>query len=134
MLNIFPNILFLGILAPTLLRLLVGGIFIEFGYSKLTKDKNHKIETFEKSGLKPGKFFVWFFGLLEIIIGLGLVFGIYTQCLALIGALVMLGAIYLKKQNPEGCVNTKMYFFILFVILISLILTGAGALAFDIGL
>ncbi len=134
MLNIFPNILFLGILAPMMLRILVGAIFIEFGYSKITQDKKIKIDFFEKVGLKPGIFYVWFLGLAEIIIGSALILGVLTQVVALAGSLIMLGVIYLKTKLPEGLANSKMYYFMIFVILISLILTGAGAFAVDVGL
>ena len=89
---------------------------------------------FEKSGLKPGIFFIWFLGLLEIIIGLSLFLGIGTQLGALLGAIILFGTIILKKRNPDICMSSKMYLFVLSVILISLILTGAGAFAFDIGL
>lgn len=113
---------------------MVGGIFTYWGYSKLTKGKEIKTELFTKAGFKNPKGITVIMGILESVIGLGLIFGIYTQLFALLGAVIMVFAIKFKNKFPENMAESKLFYFTLFVILISLILTGAGGLAFDIGL
>lgn len=121
--------------APTIIRLALGLTFIWFGYSKLTKDRASKIVFFESLKLKPGTFFVWFFGLIEIIAGAFLMLGYAAQIAAIVTSLISLSAFLIKHLKPESNLKeSKLTYLLLLAISLSLLLTGAGAFAFDIPL
>ncbi len=135
MLNTFPHLLVYSFAAPTIIRIVAGLAFVWFGYDKLTKGKEAKRVFFESINLKPGIFFVWFFGLLEIIAGGLLVLGYATQIASIITTLISLGAFLIKQFKPaSGLHESKLCYLLLFAISLSLLLTGAGAYAFDIPL
>ncbi len=68
------------------------------------------------------------------LIGIGLFFGIYTQLAAIFGAIVTVKLIVYKNLYPAFVPLTRISSALLLVICISLILTGAGAFAFDLPL
>lgn len=131
MLNPFPSVLAWGMLAPFLIRLVVGLYFVEFGFSKLKEDRIKKASFFESIGLKPGSFFVSLVGLVEFVAGLALIAGIYTQIFALITGLISIVAFLLSRKYTNQFANPSSVFFLLFVMSITLFLTGAGFYAFD---
>lgn len=134
MLNTFPILLAFGLLAPFILRMALGFIFINFGYSKITRQKAEKTILFESIGLRPGVYYVWIIGLLEIVIGVLLVAGLFTQIAALLAMLILVAAMRLKKTNGGSFESTTGYLFLCFIIALSLIFSGAGFLAFDLPL
>lgn len=135
MLNTFPWFLTYSFSAPLLVRLALGLTFLYFGYHKLVKEKGHKANFFESLGLKPGKYYVAAFGFIEFFAGLLLVVGLFTQIAAIITAIISLGCLWIKKFKKEVNLDTSsLTFFILLLISLSLILSGAGAMAFDVPL
>lgn len=134
MLNPFPFLLSLSFFAPTILRIALGLLFVVFGVKKLTKQKSEKSEFFEKIGLRPGHIFTAIFGVIELTAGILLIIGLYTQIAAIVAAVISFGAFYIKARQSELLPESKSYYFVLFVIGVSLALTGAGALAFDLPL
>lgn len=134
MLNPFPDLLAFGLLAPLLLRLALGVIFFGFGWSKLKKDRERKAMFFETLELKPGAYYTVAFGLIELAAGILLVIGLYTQIAALAALLISIAAYRLKGKYPEKFQNDRCFFFLLIVIALSLLFSGAGFLAFDLPL
>lgn len=134
MLNTFPNLLILGILAPTILRVTAGLIFARFGLLKLTKDKQSKIIFFETIGLKPAIFWLWTVALIEIISGLFIFAGFLTQISSIVAGIIMFISIVIKIIKPKVLPNTLDFYILFFVVFISLIITGAGLFAFDMPL
>jgi putative oxidoreductase len=134
MLNTFPTLLAFGLIAPFLLRVSVGLVMIEFGYSKITKQKQDKSSMFESLGMKPGIYYAYAFGLIEIAIGLALVVGIFTQIASLLSAIICTLAILVKRRNGENVKSSFGFLILCLVISLSLIFSGAGFLAFDIPL
>ena len=134
MLNPLPSLLSLGFFAPTILRIVLGLLFVVFGINKLTKQKTEKSKFFEKMGLRPGYIFTAVFGAIELAAGVLLIIGLYTQIAAITAAVISFGAFYTKSRQIELLPESKSYYFILFAISVSLALTGAGALAFDLPL
>jgi len=130
-LNPFPSLLLYAFYAPFLLRLIVAVVFIEFGFAKLTKDKSAKAEFFEKIGLKPGATYVIVFGAIELLAGAMLLVGFYTQIAALVAGLILLATMIIKAKHADYLASPARYYFILFVICLSLLMTGAGAFALD---
>lgn len=131
MLNIFPTLLGFGILSPFILRIALGLVMLDFGYSKVTKLKKEKDSMFESLGLKPGIYYVYAIGILEILIGLALIFGIATQLAGLFSAIISILAILIKKRGHEKIKSSFGFLTLCLVISLSLILTGAGFMAFD---
>lgn len=131
MLNTFPSLLAWGMLAPLIIRIVVGLYFLEFGYSKLKGDRAKKATMFESVGLRPGNFFVAVVGLLELAVGVFLIAGAYTQIAAIVAGVISILAVLLKKKYPDSFANSSGVFFLLFVMSLSLLLTGAGFYSMD---
>ena len=114
MFSIFPPLLTFSSIAPLLLRLTLGVVFVLWAYRKIKINKYQAI--------------------LEGIIGVLLVFGFITQ-LASLFATIILGIRLVKKIKEKAFLTDGVnYYLILFVISISLIFTGAGFLALDLPL
>lgn len=134
MLNPFPDLLAFGLVAPLMVRLITGAIFLEFGWKNLTKNRQKKAGLFDLIGLHPGIRYGLFFSSLELIIGVLFVIGLFTQVAALIAALISLTSCLLKRKYPERFGNTLLFFCLLFFVSLSLLFSGAGFWAFDIPL
>lgn len=119
MFSLFPNLLALEGFAPFLLRLTIGAVFALWAYGKLKKRASS-----QDTGL----------GVVEAIIALGLILGSYTQ-LAALAAAVILGARLVQKIQKKAFLTDGInYYLILFIISVTLLLTGPGFLAFDLPL
>lgn len=71
---------------------------------------------------------VWFvFGVLMIV-------GLFTQIDAIVLGLVSLGSIFGKMKNGSFAKESKTFYFVIFIICLSLLFSGAGFLAFDLPL
>lgn len=134
MLNIFPDLLAFGLVAPVLLRVSLGVIFLNFGWRKLTNDREQKAALFETLGLRPGAQYARAVGIIELLAGICLIVGFLTQIAALVTLIISIGAYYLKGKQPNQIENSKRFFFLLFVISLSLLFSGAGFFAFDLPL
>ena len=134
MLNPFPELLNYALLAPFLLRVVLGLIFLDVGMLKFRSEKGRWLATFEALGIRPADFFVPVYGFLQIAGGLMLLLGLWTQVAAL--AFVIFTGIELYIEWAEGDVLKRdlTFYLLVFVISLSLLLTGAGAYAFDIPL
>lgn len=118
-LSIFPGLYNYREYAPLLLRASVGLVFLSDGWQDLKK----------KGGIKLLNILI---GTLKIVSGVALIFGIYTQLWAGVAALLSLFNITLSLG--DGNWQKLKYYLIIFVILISLILSGPGLYAIDLPL
>ncbi len=119
MLSIFPTLLMLDGFAPLLLRLTLGIVFMLWARDKVR----------QKSSLKNKQI-----GVIEIIIGILLIIGYITQIAAL-AAVILLGIRLIQKIKDKAFFTDGVnYYFILFMIALSLLLTGPGFIAFDLPL
>ena len=134
MLSIFPFLLTYQLVAPLILRLTLGAIFVDFGWAKLGRQKTEKVAFFETIGLKPGITYVWLIALIEIATGLLLIAGFLTQIVALIAGIIMIISIVLKKKYPTSFESSSCFLIVCMVIALSLLLTGPGFFAFDLPL
>ena len=117
MLNPFPELLYLSLLAPFLLRIVLGITFIYFGYERLAKKKEEK----------P-------LAIVKMAVGILFVLGLFTQVVSLV-ALCILGFRLVQKIRHKAFLTAGVnYYLILFVIALSLLFTGAGAWAMDLPL
>ncbi len=134
MLNIFPELLAYGLLATFILRITIGYIFIAFGYRKIISERKEGALFFEKLGFKPGIAWVWLIGLIELLGGIAIFVGVYTQIVAMVLALIMLIAVFLKIKNKDAFPNALAFYVLIFIVTLSLLFTGAGLFAIDLPL
>ena len=132
MLSLFPQVLFLSPLAVTLLRIASALVFLSMAWTHLKRRK----ELGEVDFIVVGRG-VWIpilTAVFELLIAGGLLFGIYTQAAALLGALGALKSFIWKRRYSMFLPTSRIASALLFVICVSLIFMGAGAFAFDLPL
>lgn len=136
MLSVFPNLFNYSGLAPFILRVALGVIFIAHGYPKLFKNFSGTAQFFESIGLKPAKYLTIIVGISEFFGGIALILGFLTQIAAILIAITMFVAIvYVKKiKFKKGLVDGYELDLILFASALALIFLGPGAFAIDLPL
>ena len=132
--TIFPSFLTLSFFGPTLLRLALGVVFVDFGRHTLGKGRAQHGALFEALGLKQHRHYVTALGVIEIISGIMLIIGLYTQLAVLVTLVLSLLAYYLKGKHGQHIEQRRHLFFLTAIISLSLLISGAGALAFDLPL
>lgn len=134
MLNVFPEVLVYSLFAPFILRLALGFIFIRFGALSLSSERYRLIDACEKVSLRPAKVFASIFALFEIVVGIALVLGIYTQVGALVASVISLTLIVTKLRGTPFGSEGVLFDLLLLSVSLSLIFSGAGFIAFDLPL
>lgn len=134
MLNPFPELLAYSMLAPFILRVILGFIFIDLGILKFREEKKRWQESFETLGLRPATLFVPLYALIQVLGGLLLLVGLWTQVAALVFVISTGIELYIEWSAREVLKRDMVFYLLLFVISLSLLLTGAGAYAIDIPL
>lgn len=134
MLNPFPELLNYALLAPLLLRLVVGLIYVDLGFLKFKSEKPRWITSFEALGLRPADLFVTLYAALQVIGGIMLLVGLYTQIAALFFVLSTGAELYVEWKMKEVLKRDMVFYLLVFVISLSLLFTGAGAYAIDLPL
>jgi uncharacterized membrane protein YphA (DoxX/SURF4 family) len=134
MLNPFPSLLTYATLAPFILRLVLAFICLDLGLLKFGKEKARWIASFEALHLKPADFWVKVIGLINIVGAVMLFVGLYTQIAAL--AFVILFGLEFYIEYKDGSILRRdlTFYLLVLAIAVSLLLSGAGAYAFDIPL
>src|SRR3989344_5815999 len=134
MLNPFPDLLTFSLLAPLILRVVIGFIFVDLGFLKFKSEKERWLSSFEALGIKPADLFVPLYAVVQIVGGLMLILGFWTQVAALIFVLSTGVELYTEWKMREVLKRDLVFYLLLFTISLSLLLTGAGAYAIDIPL
>ncbi len=133
MLNIFPELITFVLFAPLLLRVVVGSYFLYWGIEFLKKDRYADCATslrVERASL--GILFIWYVSFFEIIVGAFLITGFLPQAAAIGGMLIAGKLYYLQRTYPSVAKNERATYILIFVVCLSLLLSGAGVLAIDI--
>jgi uncharacterized membrane protein YphA (DoxX/SURF4 family) len=128
MLNIFP-IMFLSLIAHTILRVFAGVLLMYLGATHGSKEKRTALSL---------RFNNRFFGgatttliiIIEVVSGGMLILGFLTQLAALCVLLLSLFFLLLRKKYV-GLIPPPVFFILLFAVALSLFITGAGAFAID---
>ena len=120
MLSVFPYLLTWSQVSPVLIRLTLAAVLLLWSY-----------RGFRDSGDSTKKKVL---GVIGGIAGILLVIGLYTQIATLIAILILGSCIIKKIQKREFLTNGVNYYLILFILAVSLLLTGPGFWAFDIAL
>ncbi len=134
MLNTFPSLLTFSLLAPLILRVVLGLIFVNLGYLELTSEKKRWAAFFETVHFKPATFFVILVGLVEIIGGVFLIAGFLTQISALVFSIITFGEFYAEYREETLLKRDIIFYLLIFAISLSLLLSGAGIFALDLPL
>ena len=134
MLNPFPDLLTYSLLAPLILRVAAGLIFIDLGVLLFKNEK--ELWTVSLSALKIPRpqIAIKVLGCVEIIGGLMLIVGFYTQIAALVLALLTFAEAYIEYKEPVFLKRNFVFYFMLLAITLSLLFSGAGAFAIDLPL
>ena len=130
--NIFPELFAYSLIAPLVLRIALGFIFLNLGYLKLGKEKPGWISSLNILGIKPAGFFTGLLGIAEIVGGLLLLAGAYTQLVALVLAVISISELLVEYKEESILKRDLPFYLLIAVICISLLLTGAGLYAIDI--
>ena len=133
MLNPFPDLLYLSLLAPTILRLALGSVFFLEGYRRIFLNRERFIALFSERWPLYGTQLLWLYGILELGIGVFLVLGLYTQVAALLSLFIVASAIFVH-HGSLFFVRGKVLHLLILAISVSLFMTGAGQFAFDLPL
>ena len=128
----FPSLLMYNFFAPTLLRVAAAIIFAYLAYRHFKNRDEIARMRFPIVG--QGAWIAWCAVLAEVALALALFFGYYTQFAAIVGALSALKHIIWRGKYPNFFWLTHSAAFLLLVIMLSLLLTSAGAFAFDLPL
>lgn len=132
MLNPFPDLLTYGFFAPTLLRAAAGLVFAYVAMAHWRRREELAAMRYPLVG--GGMWVVWLAVLIEGAVALGLLLGYGTQVAALVGALASLKFFIWKRRYPRAVPLSRIASALLIIICLSLLLTGSGAVAFDIRL
>ncbi len=119
MLSLFPSLLSFELLAPFLLRLTLGAILLHWAYGRIKRRQAPHTTTL---------------GLVEGVLGIFLVIGLFTQLAALVALIIFLVYLIQKIRTKSFFTDGVNYYFLLFIISLSLIFLGAGAFAIDMPL
>lgn len=134
MLNVFPELLNYSFMAPTVIRIAVGALFIILGYEKYTTHKERLSVFLNSIRINPSKTIVQFLGGVEIAIGILLIVGAVTQIAALIALIISFVSLVLTLREPDLQLRRPTVYILTMAICFSLLLTGAGFLAIDLPL
>ena len=132
MFNPFPQLLTYSYFAPTLLRVVAAGVFAYVVWVQMVR--RDEIAATRYPIIGGGGWVVWVAVLWESIVALGLLLGYYTQIIAILGAIVALKIFIWKRWCPALFPLSHIASLLLFCIMLSLLLSGAGAYAFDLRL
>ncbi|MBI2086760.1 MAG: DoxX family protein [Candidatus Zambryskibacteria bacterium] len=134
MLSLFPDLLNYSFLAPFILRVVIGLIFIDLGFLIFKSEKKRWVASFETLGLHPVSFFVPLYGVLQTVGGILLLIGLWTQAAALAFAILTGVELYIEWRAREVLKRDIVFYILIFAASVSLLLTGPGAYAIDLPL
>lgn len=133
MLSVFPNLLDFQFFGPFILRIVLGMILIVSSLD-LVESKKIFAKLFGEARKKIADIFAWVFCGLKAVSGILIFAGLFTQPAA-IGAMLVLGFYLVVSPYAEmPGQSRKVLHLVLFAIALSLLLTGPGAMAFDMPL
>lgn len=133
-LNPFPDLLTYSLMGPFVLRVVLGLMFLDLGLLKLKSENSRWIASFEALHLKPSRYFVSLVGAIDIVGGLMLVIGLWTQIAALVFVVFTGIEIYIEWKDARILKRDISFYILALTIAFSLLLTGAGAFALDMPL
>ena len=134
MLNPFPVFLSYSLIAPFILRVVAGLIFVDLGLVLFKGERQRWLNSFTALRIPSPNFALKILGAIEIIGGIMFILGFYTQVAAIILSLLTFSEAYIEYKDPSVLKRSLVFYTLLLAITLSLILSGAGSFAFDIPL
>ena len=134
MLNSFPDLLTYSLIAPFLLRLIVGFVFIDLGVLLFKKESERWILSFKTLRIPHPEIAAKVLSVIQIAGGVMLILGFYTQVATLILGIISFIEVYLEYKDPSILKRNIVFYLLIFTILLSLLFSGAGAFAIDLPL
>lgn len=119
-LSLFPSLLSWGLISPLLIRLTLGAVFLFWSYRAF----RNKSASSQDKGV----------AIIEFLSGILLVIGLWTQAAALVILIDLIVRIVGKIMKKQFLTDGVNYYFVLLILALSLLVTGAGFLAFDLPL
>ena len=114
-LSLFPDLFTFSLFAPLLLRVIAGVVIFYLGVSRYKKALNWS-------------------SVFYILCSVSLILGLYAQLGAILGILVVTFDYFVDKESIHTSHEKMMMYFLLSGILLSILVTGPGFLAFDLPL
>lgn len=138
-LSVFPDLYQFGFgsyfFAPTILRIAAAGVFL---YLAVTHFSNKKqvadALTMPRISHETAVLGAWVLIGAEIALSFALFFGAWTQVAAILGALGCIKALVLGRNFPAVYPLARLTYALVAVICLVLLISGAGAFAFDLPL
>lgn len=134
MINLFPT-MFLALVAHALLRLCIGLALVYLGVRHYGRDRAALVQAitahFPRFS-KMASLMALKLAIFEVIIGCMFMTGFYTQIAALAAIILSLKMLVFRKTFSYPLVPQSLFWFLVIGVSISLFITGAGILAFDI--
>ena|SRR5581483_11868803 len=134
MLSLFPNLLNYSLVAPFILRVVLGLIFIDLGALKFKSEKKRWVESFNALHLRPADLFVAIYAAVQVIGGILLIIGLYTQAAALVFVIFTAIELYIEWSAKEILKRDFVFYALLLAIALSILLTGPGVYSIDLPL
>jgi hypothetical protein len=132
MLTTFPELLTFSLFTPTLLRFAAGGVLLYVAYMHwIRRDVISKL-SFPIIGRT--RWIIWLSVAAHIVVGGMLIAGYYTQVAALLGIVWSIKSMIFHSRFEPAFPVSRLPAFLLLMIFISLLFTGAGLFAFDLPL
>ena len=132
MLNTFPDLLIYSFFAPTILRVGVAIVFLYGAYVQYSRIEELSHLELPVFGRAPWA--IWLSILAHVAIGLMLLLGYYTQIAAILGLLGGIKGVVYAKKYPRLFPLCRLEYGFVILICFSLLLSGAGAFAYDLPL
>jgi uncharacterized membrane protein YphA (DoxX/SURF4 family) len=137
MLTTFPSLLAYNFFVPMLLRVVVALFFASLAINHFKAKKELATELEHHFKFLSHETSIWVSGLLilaELGVGILLFVGAWTQIAAILAALGFAKMSYFAPSMPRYAPLPRSTYMLLIAISISLLITGAGAFAFDLPL
>src|SRR6266404_3302091 len=131
MLNTFPQLLTYGFFAPTILRILVAFAFFSIAYLQASRRKEISETGFPFIG-KPDPTLVLISALIVAATGFAILLGWHLQLAALVGLVICIKHAIFATKYPRAIPLCRGEYIQLTVILLTLLISGAGAFAMDL--
>jgi uncharacterized membrane protein YphA (DoxX/SURF4 family) len=133
MLSLFPGLLFLAPLATTLVRIAAGLAFACIAY-RLTMTREEISHAKLPIVGHATEWMIWLAALVTFATAVLLIVGLWTQAAAILGMLIALKHGIGTRRYAAIIPLSGGAYFLLFIICLSLLFSGAGALGVDLPL
>jgi uncharacterized membrane protein YphA (DoxX/SURF4 family) len=107
--SVFPDLLTFALAAPLFLRVAVGVLFLISGWKHLSRERDSLISLLRERYPALATFSAWYIGIVEILLGVFYVVGLFTQIVAILGAITALKMLYIKKWKGGALAPLARY-------------------------